>query len=35
MQEPTSPIGTPKRRARRSYTKEFKAHLVAESGEGE
>ena len=30
MQETVSPSETPKRRTRRSYTKEFKARLVAE-----
>jgi len=30
MQETVSPSETPKRRMRRSYTKEFKARLVAE-----
>jgi len=35
MQEPISNSDTPTRRARRSYTKEFKAQLVAECRHGE
>jgi len=35
MQEPISTSDTPNRRARRSYSKEFKAQLVAECRDGE
>lgn len=35
MQDPISTSDTPKRRSRRTYTKEFKARLVAECACGE
>ena len=35
MQETISEVDTPKRRSRRSYTKEFKARIVAQCGQGD
>ena len=35
MQETFSTVDTPKRRSRRSYTKEFKARIVAQCGQGD